>query len=110
MDAAGKRLKSLPKPGVKDDPELAPAAYRRFAGLKKDVRTVAADSIRRLEQAMTHRRRRTVEEFTRLFVGHPADGTSCGGWSGGYYDARGSCSARCGSPRTGVSPTSTTRR
>ncbi|GAB1824328.1 DUF4132 domain-containing protein [Herbidospora sp. RD11066] len=70
-DSAGKRLKNLPKPGVKDDAELAPAAHQRFTGLKKDVRTVAADTIHRLERAMAHRRRWTVEEFTRLFVGHP---------------------------------------
>ncbi|WP_062433933.1 DUF4132 domain-containing protein [Herbidospora daliensis] len=71
VDAAGKRLKSLPKPGVKDDAELAPEAYRRFAGLKKDVRTVAADTIHRLERAMVDRRRWSAGDFTRLFVGHP---------------------------------------
>lgn len=70
-DAAGKRLKSLPKPGANDDPELAPAAHQRFAGLKKDVRAVAADAIRRLEQAMVNRRRWSGEEFGRLLVGHP---------------------------------------
>ncbi|WP_214325742.1 DUF4132 domain-containing protein [Nonomuraea sediminis] len=70
-DAAGKRLKNLPKPGANDDPELAPAAYQRFAGLKKDVRAVASDSIRRLEQAMVIRRRWSGADFKRLFVGHP---------------------------------------
>ncbi|MBN6057390.1 DUF4132 domain-containing protein, partial [Nonomuraea sp. RK-328] len=70
-DAAGKRLKNLPKPGANDDPELAPAAYRRFAGLKKDVRAVAADNIRRLEQAMVSRRRWSGADFKRLLVGHP---------------------------------------
>ncbi|MEU6797630.1 DUF4132 domain-containing protein [Nonomuraea wenchangensis] len=70
-DVAGKRLKNLPKPGVNDDPELAPAAHRRFAGLKKDVRAVAADSIRRLERAMVERRRWSAPDFERLLVGHP---------------------------------------
>ncbi|MEV4298758.1 WGR and DUF4132 domain-containing protein [Microbispora rosea] len=70
-DAAGKRLKNLPKPGANDDPELAPAAYQRFAGLKKDVRAVAADNIRRLEQAMVNRRRWSGADFKRLLVGHP---------------------------------------
>ncbi|MBO4270987.1 DUF4132 domain-containing protein [Microbispora triticiradicis] len=70
-DAAGKRLKNLPKPGANDDPELAPAAYQRFAGLKKDVRAVATDNIRRLEQAMVNRRRWSGAEFRRLLVGHP---------------------------------------
>ncbi|MBO2461391.1 DUF4132 domain-containing protein [Actinomadura violacea] len=70
-DEDGTRRKALPKPGAKDDPELAPAAYKRFAALKKDVRTVAADQIRRLEAAMVARRRWTAGEFRRLFVEHP---------------------------------------
>jgi hypothetical protein len=71
MDEDGKRRKALPKPGVKDDDLLAPAAYRRFAGLKKDVRTVAADQIHRLESAMVTGRRWTSVEFRAFFVGHP---------------------------------------
>ncbi|TDD81051.1 DUF4132 domain-containing protein [Actinomadura rubrisoli] len=39
--------------------------------MKKDVRTVAADQIRRLEAAMVARRRWTADEFRRLFVEHP---------------------------------------
>lgn len=39
--------------------------------MKKDVRTIAADQIRRLEQAMVTRRRWTGAEFRQLFVGHP---------------------------------------
>ncbi|GAA1969258.1 hypothetical protein GCM10009838_29960 [Catenulispora subtropica] len=70
-DEAGKRLKALPKPGVKDDAELAPAAYQRFTGLKKDVRTLAADQIARLELAMVTRRRWTGAEFEEYLVGHP---------------------------------------
>ncbi|MFB4314258.1 DUF4132 domain-containing protein [Actinomadura sp. 21ATH] len=70
-DEDGKRRKALPKPGAKDDPELAPAAYQRFADLKKDVRAVAADQVRRLETAMVGRRRWTPGEFRSLFVDHP---------------------------------------
>jgi hypothetical protein len=71
VDGDGKRRKDLPKPGAKDDPELAPAEHKRFATLKKDVRTVAADQIRRFEAAMVARRRWSVEEFRTLFAGHP---------------------------------------
>ena len=71
LDESGKRRASLPKPGAKDDPELAPAAYQRFAALRKDVRTVAADQIRRLESAMVNRRRWTVREFEEYLVRHP---------------------------------------
>ncbi|GAA3627477.1 hypothetical protein GCM10022223_50950 [Kineosporia mesophila] len=70
-DAAGKRLKSLPKPGAKDDPDLAPAAYQQFSALKKDVRKIGADLILRLEQAMVTGRRWNGAEFRQLFVGHP---------------------------------------
>ncbi len=70
-DEDGSRRKLLPKPGAKDDPVLAPAAYARFAGLKKDVKTVAADQIRRFERAMVIGRRWTAAEQRTLFVDHP---------------------------------------
>ncbi|CCH31005.1 DUF4132 domain-containing protein [Actinosynnema sp. NPDC047251] len=70
-DADGKRRKDLPKPGAKDDPELAPAEHKRFAALKKDVRSVASDQIGRLETAMVMDRRWSAAEFRELFAGHP---------------------------------------
>jgi len=70
-DESGKRRKDLPAPGARDDAERAPAARKRFADLKKDVRTVAGDLIRRLEAAMVTRRGWSAEEFTDLFVRHP---------------------------------------
>ncbi|MFD7630561.1 DUF4132 domain-containing protein [Streptomyces sp. NPDC059851] len=73
-DAAGERLTVLPEPGVKDDPELAPAERKRFAALKKEVRAVAADQVRRLEAAMVDGRTWTAEEFHELFVEHPLVG------------------------------------
>ncbi|MDX2645706.1 DUF4132 domain-containing protein [Streptomyces sp. PA03-1a] len=71
LDADGKRRKDLPAPGVKDDQELAPAERKRFAALKKDVRTIASDQIRRLEAAMVTQRTWTAAEFRELFVQHP---------------------------------------
>ncbi|WP_262402502.1 DUF4132 domain-containing protein [Actinomadura sp. CNU-125] len=71
IDEAGKHRKTLPKPGAKDDADLAPAAYARFAALKKDVRGVAGDQIRRLERAMVTGRRWSAAEFERYFVEHP---------------------------------------
>ncbi|GAB2849817.1 WGR and DUF4132 domain-containing protein [Actinoallomurus bryophytorum] len=70
-DESGKRRKDLPAPGARDDAEAATAARKRFADLKKDVRTVAGDVIRRLETAMVERRDWSVAEFTDLFVRHP---------------------------------------
>jgi hypothetical protein len=69
--ADGTPLKALPKPGARDDAETAEAAHRRFTVLKKDVRTVAAEQVRRLERAMADGRRWTGTEFRRLFVDHP---------------------------------------
>ncbi|RKS69142.1 uncharacterized protein DUF4132 [Actinomadura pelletieri DSM 43383] len=70
-DQDGRRRKTLPKPGAKDDPDLAPAAHTAFAALKKDVRTVAADQIHRLEDRMVMRHRWSAHEFRELLVGHP---------------------------------------
>ncbi|MES9506510.1 DUF4132 domain-containing protein [Streptomyces sp. NPDC000609] len=71
LDGDGKRRKDLPKPGARDDAELAPAERKRFMALKKDVRTVASDQVRRLEAAMVSGRSWTAQEFLELFVGHP---------------------------------------
>ncbi|GAA2095117.1 DUF4132 domain-containing protein [Actinomadura alba] len=71
LDEDGVRRAALPKPGARDDQELAPAAYKRFAALKKDVRTVAANQIDRLEQAMVTQRRWTAGEFRDLIARHP---------------------------------------
>ncbi|GGV24095.1 hypothetical protein GCM10010182_53080 [Actinomadura cremea] len=70
-DADGKVRKSLPKPGAKDDPELAPAASKRFAQLKKDLRAVGSEQLGRLERAMVDRRRWPLDEFRELLVAHP---------------------------------------
>ncbi|MGF1428360.1 DUF4132 domain-containing protein [Kitasatospora sp. LaBMicrA B282] len=71
LDADGRRRKDLPAPAAKDDPGLAPAERKRFAALKKDVRTVAADQLRRLETAMVEQRSWTAAEFRQLLLGHP---------------------------------------
>ncbi|MCZ7429114.1 DUF4132 domain-containing protein [Micromonospora sp. WMMA1949] len=71
VDGAGARRKDLPKPGARDDATLAPAAHKRFAGLKKDVRTLAADQIRRFETAMVTGRRWPAADFRHYFLSHP---------------------------------------
>jgi hypothetical protein len=70
-DIDGKPRKSLPKPGAKDDELLADAAYQRFAALRKDLRSVAADQVKRLERAMVQGRTWTPAEFDEHFVQHP---------------------------------------
>ncbi|MFD0851548.1 DUF4132 domain-containing protein, partial [Actinomadura adrarensis] len=71
VESSGKIRKSLPKPGAKDDPALAPAAHALFTGLKKDLRTIADQELKRLELAMINRRSRTPHDFRALFVAHP---------------------------------------
>ncbi|MEW2357540.1 DUF4132 domain-containing protein [Spirillospora sp. NPDC029432] len=71
IDEAGKHRKTLPKPGAKDDIELAPASYQRFSDLKKEVRALAGDQIARLERAMVTAREWSADEFRRHFVEHP---------------------------------------
>lgn len=70
-DGSGARLPDLPKPRKDDNPELARAASEQFKALKKDVRTIAALQLRRLEQAMCARRRWMPQEFDTLLVQHP---------------------------------------
>ncbi|MBE1537247.1 DUF4132 domain-containing protein [Actinomadura algeriensis] len=73
-DDSGRLRRTLPKPGAKDDPDLGPAAHKAFTALKKDVRAVAADQVRRLERAMAAGRRWTLEEFGTYLVRHPLVG------------------------------------
>ncbi|MBG6141574.1 DUF4132 domain-containing protein [Longispora fulva] len=77
-DGSGARRKDLPKPGARDDAETAAAAYTVFGGLRKAVRAIAADQIRRLERAMVTRRGWTAAEFGALIVDHPLVGRLAG--------------------------------
>ncbi|MBL1080136.1 DUF4132 domain-containing protein [Nocardia sp. 2] len=63
--------KTLPKPTATDDPDLAPAAYKSFTTLKKEVKSAAAGHIRRFERALAAQRRWSVTDHHRLFVEHP---------------------------------------
>lgn len=71
LDQTGKPHKTLPKPGRRDDPQLAPTAYQRFRTLKKEVRALAASQITRLEQAMVNQRRWSFTQFRELLMNHP---------------------------------------
>jgi hypothetical protein len=73
-DDTGRPRKTLPKPGVKDDAAVADPAYQRFAVLKRDLRTVAADLVKRLEQAMLHGRTWSLPDFQKYYVDHALTG------------------------------------
>ncbi|MBE1537489.1 DUF4132 domain-containing protein [Actinomadura algeriensis] len=70
-DQNGQPLKDLPEPGANDDPELAPAARRRFTGMKAEVRTASTYLMERLEKAMARGRAWSSAEFRALFADHP---------------------------------------
>ncbi|MGO2632185.1 MAG: DUF4132 domain-containing protein [Galactobacter sp.] len=71
MTQDGVLRKTLPRPGTKDDAELAQAAYDWYRDLKKEVRQAAGDQVERLERAMVNQRSWTADEFTTLFLQHP---------------------------------------
>ncbi|MEY9887893.1 hypothetical protein ABIA31_001533 [Catenulispora sp. MAP5-51] len=69
-DETGAVLRALPKPGKRDDPELAPASYKRFATLKTQARVGAQEQAVRLERGMLERRRWIPQEFATYLVRH----------------------------------------
>jgi hypothetical protein len=74
IDDKGKKRVNLPKPGKKDDPELAPVSEKRWKTLKKDVRTIASTQISRFEESLRIRRRWEQDEFQKYLVTHPLIG------------------------------------
>ncbi|MEM9192218.1 MAG: DUF4132 domain-containing protein [Myxococcota bacterium] len=71
LDEQRRLRKTLPKPGVKDDPEKGAAASDAFRALKKDVRALAKHQIARLELAMCDKRLWAPSDFQALLVDHP---------------------------------------
>jgi len=71
LDEEGKPMRDLPSPSKQDDGEKATAAVEAWKALKKDIKTVAATQLERLEQALARRRRWTPEVFHSLLVQHP---------------------------------------
>jgi hypothetical protein len=70
-DARDKIVKSLPKPGVKDDADLAEAARADFKEVKKALKQVVTTQKPRLEQAMVTGRRWAPGDFVNLLARHP---------------------------------------
>lgn len=70
-DEAGKKLKSLPAPGKKDDEAKAAAAYEEFKQMKKQMKTTVSSQKQRLEMALSTAREWSVENWRKLFVKNP---------------------------------------
>jgi hypothetical protein len=71
IDENGKRRASAPKPAATDDPGLAPAAYERFAALRREIKATSEQQVKRLEAAMVTGRTWTFAECRRYLVDHP---------------------------------------
>lgn len=71
FDGDGKKLKSLPAPGKRDDEEKAQAANNAFKLMKKQLKTVVGNQKLRLEQAMSVERMWTVDKWQEFFVKNP---------------------------------------
>ncbi|MEU5874376.1 DUF4132 domain-containing protein [Glycomyces sp. NPDC047369] len=70
IDPKGKVRKSLPKPDADDDPEAAADAAARFDRLKRSLKSVGTEQVKRLERAMTAGRVWSRADFERYFARH----------------------------------------
>lgn len=69
--ADDKPLKALPKPGVKDDADLAKAARSTVTAAKKELTQVVALQTTRLQEAMALGRTWTASTWREAFSDHP---------------------------------------
>ena len=67
----GKTMRTLPRPGRKDDPVAAGKAVAEFREFKKQLTAVIRSQTDRLEIAMSTCRRWTQDEFRTVFLEHP---------------------------------------
>ncbi len=69
--ADGKPMRTLPRPGVKDDPVAAGEAVMKFREFKKQLAAVIRSQEARLEVAMSTRRCWSQDEFRVIYLEHP---------------------------------------
>lgn len=84
----GKKLKNMPAPGKRDDPEKAGAAYSDFKLMKKQMKDTVASQRMRLEQALSTEREWAVESWKELFVRNPVMHQFAIGLIWGVYEDR----------------------
>jgi hypothetical protein len=70
VDPKGKARRSLPKPDESDDPEAAAEAAARFDRLKRALKSVGTEQVKRLEKAMTAGRVWSRADFERHLAHH----------------------------------------
>lgn len=63
-----KRLKNLPKPGAKDDPEISAVAVKDFKEMKKQMKAAIQSQRQRLEYVLLCDRKWTADGWRDLFI------------------------------------------
>lgn len=71
FDESGKKLKNIPAPGKKDDPEKAAESHAAFKEMKKQMKTTVSSQKMRLELALSTERKWTCDAWKKLFVENP---------------------------------------
>ena len=71
MEESGKKLKSLPAPGKRDDSEKAAAAYEEWKQVKKQMKTAVNSQKLRLEQVFLSGRKWEIAAWKKLFLENP---------------------------------------
>lgn len=89
FDEKEKKLKNLPAPGKRDDPEKSKAAHEQYKQMKKQLKTVVANQKLRLEQALSAERLWTTDKWNQLFVENPVMHQFAIGLIWGNYDENG---------------------
>ena len=70
-DGAGKHIAAPPKPGAKDDPAQADAAYAAWKALKGQLAQSVKIQTQRLEKALVEQRAWPIARWRELFQAHP---------------------------------------
>ncbi len=84
-----KKLKNLPKPGAKDDAEIAETSAKAFKEMKKQMKTVITAQKQRLEYVLMCHRTWTAQGWQELFVKNPVMHCFAIGLIWGTYDENG---------------------
>lgn len=70
-DENNKKIKTLPKPGKKDDEEKSKIAHDEFKVFKKQLKTTIDIQGARLDVALSNNRKWSVDSWMKLFVENP---------------------------------------
>ncbi len=70
-DENGKKIKTMPSPGKRDDEQTAKNSYDEFKQLKKQLKNVVSIQSSRLEAALISDRRWKKSDWEKLFVNNP---------------------------------------